>query len=351
MKEVYNVELSNDASMSEFVDAYMTAKKAKAKIYYPQSMDFINLDLTPVCNLKCASCNHFVDTAPGNISDNLTFEQVQDFIKESQELQWQWTELRLTGGEPSLHPDFYKIMDALTQGFKKDYLPNITLKVISNGTGKKVRGLLGWDEAEVFSMNKYTDSFYLSHQGRPEWQIVSSKPLKDTMQEEIISTKDVEEAVDVIPDFGNVWLAPMDRLPELDKFYKGDRGQIDPSDGYFPPNLTQEDGKEIVENTLIMDCQVHATCGFELTPYGYTPCPCGGGRVVGDESIFFKRLADISVEKCDDILKKMCSMCGRNLNYGVLCKNNMEKTEFWGLILDKYRRQKPDLARYNPYNR
>ena len=342
--------------MEEFVDKYIEAKKAKVEIFYPQAMDFINIDITPVCNLRCASCNHFIDSAPGKKSDNMSLQQVQDFIKESQELKWRWSELRITGGEPSLHPDFYAILDAITEGFKNNYLPDITLKIISNGTGKKVQGILGWEEADIFSLNPTMSGLYLTHLGRPEWLVVSSKPLKDTMYEKTVTNEDGSEVLQVIPDFGNVWQAPIDRLPEIKRFYARkplpeEKDLISPSDGYFPPRLTRDQTERIHKETIISDCQVHATCGFELTPYGYTPCPCGGGRVVGDESIFFKSLSEITDEGIEEKLKKMCGMCGRNLNYGILCKDKLDKTEFWELILDKYKRTKPNLSLYNPFGR
>ena len=52
--------------------------------------------------------------------------------------------------------------------------------------GKKVRKILGFDEAKIFSLNKDTDSFYLSHIGHPEWQVVTSKPMKDTIKKTTI---------------------------------------------------------------------------------------------------------------------------------------------------------------------
>ena len=56
-----------------------------------------------------------------------------------------------------------------------------------------------------------------------------------------------------------------------------------------PSKLLPDVKKYIEENNIIMDCQVHASCGFELSRYGYSPCGCGGGRVVGNQ----KQLPDI----------------------------------------------------------
>ena len=334
MKNKYGVELQQSSNMEEFVNAYLKQKGATSVIVYKQEMGFINIDINSFCNLKCYSCNHFVDSAPS--TEMMTLEQVREFVKESIELKWQWKELRITGGEPSLHPKFYEILEEITK-LKKTYLPNITLKIISNGKGKKVREKLRMDEVELKSFNSVTQSFVLK--GYPDWTVVSSLPLKDTMLE--ITLEDGEKA-EFIPDFGNVFQAPIDRLEEIKQYYSKDSGIMpDIPDGYIPPRLNDKAIKYIIENNAILDCQVHSTCGFELTRYGYTPCPCGGGRVVGDDSIFFKNLADITEEKCYEILAKMCAMCGRNLNYNKFCKTTTEKTEFWKLVLENYKESNP----------
>ena len=346
----YGVELGDEATMEDFVKEYIKAKNAKVAIVYPQEMNFINLDLTAYCNLKCYSCNHFIDSAPTTGKEGLTLQQVKDFVRESQELQWRWNELRLTGGEPSIHPQFKEILQVLTEGLKESYLPNITLKIISNGTGKKVRKILDFDNAEIFSFNEVTDGFSLQHIGHPEWTVVCSKPLKDTAQKIMIKDDEgIETMSELIADFGNVWQAPVDRIEEVGKLYKGDKGDINPSNGYMLPKVSREMARKIKNDNIIMDCQIHATCGFELTSYGYTPCPCGGGRVVGDESIFFKNLSEITLDECYKKLAKMCGTCGRNLHYNVDCGTRTNKTEFWKLILSKYRRTPPKLTLYDPF--
>ena len=208
---------------------------------------------------------------------------------------------------------------------------------------------MGYDDAEVFTVNSVTDGFYLSHIGHPDWLVVSSKPLKDTTEK--VDFPENEMSADVIPDFGNVWQAPVDRLDEIKEIYGGNSGDVEKISGYLPPKISRQDWNTVIGQNVVIDCQVHATCGFELTPYGYTPCPCGGGRVVGDPSIFFGSLSEITLDECNKKLARMCATCGRNLNYSVLCKNRSQKTEFWDLILKKYKRDKPKLPLYDPFNK
>ena len=94
MKNKYNVDLGEDASVDEFIEKYIEQKGAKAAIVYPQEMSFINLTITNFCNLACNSCDQFIDSAIADRSDHLmTVQQVKDFVKESQETNWKWQEI------------------------------------------------------------------------------------------------------------------------------------------------------------------------------------------------------------------------------------------------------------------
>jgi len=353
MSDQYGVELGDDASVDDFIKAYISQKQAKAKVVYPQQMHFINITINSFCNLNCFSCDQFIDSAPS--ADKMSLQQIKDFVKESQDLQWRWDEIRVTGGEPSLHKDFFEILDVLNKGLKESYLPGITLKIISNGTGRKVRSRLDIDNAKITSFNRVTDGFYLDHIGHPNWLIVCSKPLKDTMVKKPIKNHEgVEKDAEFIPDFGNVWQAPVDRLDEIARLYKGDRGDITdpPLDGYYPPTLDTNQKQEIHKDTVIMDCQVHSSCGFELSSYGIAPCGCGGGRVVQNSEDFFPSLKDVTVEECIKKLEQMCATCGQNMNYMLPCSARSEKTEFWKVILQQYNSSKDTpLKRYAPFDK
>jgi len=354
MLKEYGVDLGEDSTPDDFVSAYIKQKGARVAITYPQQMHFINITINNYCNLNCYSCDQFVDSAPAKRSEQMTLQQIKDFVEESQNLQWRWDEIRVTGGEPSLHSDFFEILTILNQGLKQKYLPNMTLKIISNGTGKRVRKVLDIVNADIFKVNDVTDGFYLKHVGHPDWIVVCSKPLKDTVERKMIKNHEgVEEETQLIPEFGNVWQAPVDRLEEISKMYAGDRGDISvpPIDGYYAPSLSQKQQRFIEENQIIKDCQVHASCGFELSPQGISPCGCGGGRAIGNEEIYFDSLSDVTLKGCEERLAKMCAPCGQNMSYIVSCSKRLEKSEFWRLILANYRLDKPKMKRYNPFSR
>jgi len=317
LKDNHEVELPADATMTHFVEAYIKAKGIEVIMAYNQRMTFINFDLNSYCNLSCYGCNHFIDSA--QTKEQMTLEQIKEFVRESTELKWPWVELRLSGGEPTLHPDFLAICDEIVK--LKEYVPNIALKVISNETGFKVQEML----------KKMPKDFWLA----------SSKPLKDTMRYE-----EVEEnpKTEIIPTFGNCYQSPADRLDEIKNLYKGINpdNRIEWTEGYIQPPTAVT--KKAVDENLILSCQIHGTCGWEITPYGYTPCPCGGGRVIGDDSVFYGSLQQIIDEGNEGIvkrLKKMCATCGRNLHYSIMNKTTTEKTDFFQLVLDEFGRNPP----------
>ena len=358
MKDVYDLTLDDDATVGDFVDSYINENQSDGRglvsVVYPQRLDLVNLEITQYCNLNCHSCDQFIDSAPTRHKKIMTVDQVKDFIEESQRLNWNWVELRLTGGEPSLHPDFLEIMRLLNEGLKEKYLPNLVLKIISNSTGKKVRSVFDFDNANVFHINRATEGFYLDHIGHPNWLVVSSKPLKDTVEHIFIKNHEgIDEKAELIPQFGNVWQAPIDRIDEIQNMYDGDYGEINnpPVDGFIPPKLTKDQVEDITTSVKILDCQLHATCGLLLTRAGYVPCPGGGSRAIGNPEMYFSRLSDINEESCKEKLKKLCLTCGQNMMYSVECSKRLGKTKFWELILKQYQESEPELELYDPFDR
>jgi hypothetical protein len=88
----------------------------------------IELEINTACDLACFGCDRFSDvtTAP-----NMTVEQVNKFLSESRELDWQWKRVRLLGGEPTLHPQFEQMLRAVVAA-----MPDTFVQVLTNGNGK-----------------------------------------------------------------------------------------------------------------------------------------------------------------------------------------------------------------------
>lgn len=77
------------------------------KKYYPNNSS-IGLDITSLCDLGCYNCEACCDTA--NSSIFMSVAQVQKFIDESIENNKKWKIIKLRGGEPTLHPEFWSII-------------------------------------------------------------------------------------------------------------------------------------------------------------------------------------------------------------------------------------------------
>ena len=100
----------------------------------PGAFRTIELEINTACDLACFGCDRMSDvtTAP-----NMTVSQVELFVKESLELGWKWERIRLLGGEPTLHPQFFDCVHLLV-GYRRAF-PDVFLQVLSNGQGKSAR--------------------------------------------------------------------------------------------------------------------------------------------------------------------------------------------------------------------
>jgi hypothetical protein len=132
---------------------YIRCMSWATKIFGPQyirSRNRIEIDITYKCNLRCYNCNRSVNTAPSNQS--MTVEQIKEFIDDSVAANKKWRSIRILGGEPTLHPDFRKIITLLRE-YRKEYNPNCSIEVVSNGHGGFVQDQLDWIPPDIFIEN------------------------------------------------------------------------------------------------------------------------------------------------------------------------------------------------------
>ena len=101
----------------------------------------LEMEICSLCDVNCPMCDRFSDVAVGA---SMTVRQVERFIAESVELEWPWERIRILGGEPTIHPQFVKIVELLVD-YKSKHNPNLFLTVFSNGVGK-IDEYRGWLE-------------------------------------------------------------------------------------------------------------------------------------------------------------------------------------------------------------
>ena len=116
----------------------VAAFKMKTRLSWNPSKDSIQLDLTSFCNLSCPNCERSIGQAP--CREYISLEQIEKFVNESIELKSEWKAISLIGGEPTLHPQFFEVLDILKR--YKDINPNCFIIVWTNGYGNKVNKIL-----------------------------------------------------------------------------------------------------------------------------------------------------------------------------------------------------------------
>jgi len=98
----------------------------------------IEIEITTACNLYCLNCDRSSRQAPSN--EHMSLEQIEKFVNESIELNWSWKEIRLIGGEPTLHPKIFDLVKTIKK--YKNFNPNCKISIHTNGFGDKVKNIL-----------------------------------------------------------------------------------------------------------------------------------------------------------------------------------------------------------------
>ncbi len=133
----------------------------------------IELELTTACNLRCYNCDRSSRQAVS--AESMTLAQVRRFVEESLELDWRWRKIALLGGEPTLHPRFFEILDELDRYRTRN--PEVVVKLISNGYGPRVAGVLArlpqwvsvWNTQKQSPRQDHFDAYNVAPQDLPEY--------------------------------------------------------------------------------------------------------------------------------------------------------------------------------------
>jgi len=128
--------------------------------YFKPNINQISIEITTTCNLHCFNCGRACSQAQSN--EFMSIKQIESFIDESIQLKWNWKMIALLGGEPTLHPDFFKILNIIKR--YKAFKPDCKVLLVTNGYGKKVNKVLSklpsWvsvkNSAKTSKINKFT---------------------------------------------------------------------------------------------------------------------------------------------------------------------------------------------------
>lgn len=169
-----------NSKLSKFLtDASNAIKRDR---YVPKK-DEVGIDLSVECNLRCPNCE--AGCRHANVKEYMSLEQIEKFVKESLELKHKWDRIKLRGGEPTLHPQFFQVLDILKK--YKDKYPKTTILIQTNNTGKKVKDVLSklpkWTEVlstnkemnidDWFDMKYYFNTYSVAPVDRLGWRLFS----------------------------------------------------------------------------------------------------------------------------------------------------------------------------------
>ena len=120
---------------------------------FMRSRQYVEIDITYRCNLRCNNCNRSCTQAPS--SRDISLEAIEDFIAQSINRQFRWRRVRLLGGEPTLHPELTKIT-YLLRAYRQKHNQQMRIVLCTNGSGSEVRRNLALvpDDIEIKSTSK-----------------------------------------------------------------------------------------------------------------------------------------------------------------------------------------------------
>ncbi|RKI49568.1 radical SAM protein [Corallococcus sp. AB004] len=116
---------------------------------YRRSQELIEIDITYLCNLNCFNCNRSVRQAPEAL--HLPLEAVTAFVEQSLARRKRWRRIRVLGGEPTLHPAFFAIIEELRR-YRRSH-PECLIEVVTNGHGEAVRSKLARLPTDIWIEN------------------------------------------------------------------------------------------------------------------------------------------------------------------------------------------------------
>jgi hypothetical protein len=119
------------------------------------SRRFVEIDITYRCNLRCPNCNRSCTQAPCDLE--MPPDTIAAFINESLAAGIRWERVRLLGGEPTLHRQFFTIIEKL-DAYRRRHNPGMRLVVCTHGTGARVRSALARLPDTVVVKNTFKQS-------------------------------------------------------------------------------------------------------------------------------------------------------------------------------------------------
>lgn len=101
----------------------------------------LGINLTHRCNLRCPGCAAAIWQAPEK--KDIDEETLDKLIDETKATGWKWHTIKVTGGEPTLHPHLVRFVKKLRAAFGKDVIYRLCTNRASE-VRKKLKGQMPW---------------------------------------------------------------------------------------------------------------------------------------------------------------------------------------------------------------
>jgi len=105
-------------------------------IQFIPKFEKLEICITYRCNVRCNNCGVQCTQAPCGVECDLSLQDIEKLLTESIEINKIWKEIRLTGGEPTLHKNLEDICKLLIN-YQKSVKECNYLGVLSNGVNQK----------------------------------------------------------------------------------------------------------------------------------------------------------------------------------------------------------------------
>jgi hypothetical protein len=178
--------------------------------------------------------------------------------------------IAITGGEPTLHPQFFDILDIAANILRSKM--KIPILILSNGVGEKVNSIL----SEV--RKRYTTLDSPTPEISPNDFVLHMSTKKQTEQFYIVCSKNRNTSLFVSQMHKPIFRAAIDFFPKKEDFYK--------------------------------TCWVTGVCGYDLTPYGIFACtaaPVAISTIFKLDALRFDHFP--TEEEAERQLKQLCKYC------------------------------------------
>jgi len=105
------------------------------KIRYNKNFE---IDIVEFCSLSCLNCNRSCASHQAPSNRFISIDAIKDFLHQVKIFKWDLENIHIVGGEPTLHPQFFQLLEIL----QKSGIPNLQLTLITNGYSEKTKQIL-----------------------------------------------------------------------------------------------------------------------------------------------------------------------------------------------------------------